>query len=251
MHKICLPRSATNRLFALRDRFRAFDGIVPQRATHLVINMQNAFLAPREPLEIPVAREIAPNINKISKALRAAGGCVAYVQNTSDVGTMRSCSNYWTSSAAVADCFIEGRQSHALWQALDLDPADLRVPKRHFSAFAPDSSPLDTVLRALGIDTVIITGTPTNICCESTARDAMSLGYKVIFVDDATACLDDGEHNATLGNMLLMSADVMSTNELIVFIEQCASYASLSTSSVDALRDGLPSDITVATPRAS
>lgn len=227
MHRICLPPSATSRLFALRGRFRGLGRIDPPRAAHIVINLQNAFLAPNQPLEIPTAREIVPNINRISKALRAAGGCVVHMQNTADTGAVTNCCNYWSLSAAAADriaaCFRPGSEGHSHWPALDLDGRDLTLPKRHFSALSPDSSLLPVVLQTLQIETLIITGTPTNICCESTARDAMSLGYKVIFVDDATAGLDDGEHNAALGNMLVMSADVMCTNEVLILIAQFAS----------------------------
>jgi ureidoacrylate peracid hydrolase len=238
MHRICFPRSATRRLFVLRDRFRTLEDINPRRSAHIVINMQNAFLSQGGSLEIPTAREIVPNINRISKALRAAGGSVILIQNTADASTARRCSNYWSSSKAIqkgiVDCFISGRQAHGLWPGLHLDPSDLRVPKHHFSAFAAGSSPLHDSLEGLVIDTLIITGTPTNICCESTARDALSFGYKVIFVYDATASLDDEGHNATLGNMLVMSADVMCTNEVLTLIERRASCARVPKASIDA-----------------
>ena len=57
---------------------------------------------------------------------------------------------------------------------------------------------------ARGIDTLIIVGTATNVCCESTARDAMMLNYKVFFVSDANACRTDEEHNATLAILMIM-----------------------------------------------
>jgi ureidoacrylate peracid hydrolase len=94
-------------------------------------------------------------------------------------------------------------------------PNDLKVKKSRFSAFVPGSSDLHVILQARNIDTVIVTGTATNVCCESTARDAMMMNYKVIFVSDATATFNDDEHNATLGIMLAMFADVMSTDELV------------------------------------
>jgi len=74
---------------------------------------------------------------------------------------------------------------------------------------------LNSLLQERAIDPVIITGTATNVCCESTARDAMMMNYKVIFVADATATYNDEEHNATLGIMLAMFADVMTTDEVV------------------------------------
>src|SRR5262249_22996543 len=98
---------------------------------------------------------------------------------------------------------------------LEVVPGDLRVKKNRFGAFVPGSSDLHAILQRRNIDTVIITGTATNVCCESTARDAMMMNYKVIFVSDGTATFNDDEHNATLGIMLAMFADVMSTDEVV------------------------------------
>jgi ureidoacrylate peracid hydrolase len=65
---------------------------------------------------------------------------------------------------------------------------------------------------------LIVTGTLSNCCCESTARDAMQLNYQVIFVTDGNAALTDAEHNATLHNMCFLFADVMSTEEVLELI---------------------------------
>ncbi len=65
------------------------------------------------------------------------------------------------------------------------------------------------------MDTVIISGVLTNCCCESTARDAMQLNYKVVFVEDANAALTEAAHNGTLDNMAALFADVVSTKELV------------------------------------
>jgi nicotinamidase-related amidase len=94
-------------------------------------------------------------------------------------------------------------------------PGDLVVEKNRFSAFIQGSSSLDEQLRAAGIDTVIVTGTVTNTCCESTARDAMMLNYKTVFVSDANACRTDEEHNASLGNIMRIFGDVATTDEVI------------------------------------
>jgi ureidoacrylate peracid hydrolase len=76
------------------------------------------------------------------------------------------------------------------------------------------------MLRDAGIDTLIISGTLTNCCCESTARDAMQLNYRVIFVSDANAALSDAEHNATLTNMTALFCDVMATDEVAAALER-------------------------------
>ena len=86
----------------------------------------------------------------------------------------------------------------------------------------PGSSDLHEVLLRRGVDTLLVAGTTTNVCCESTARDAMMLNYKVFFVSDANACRTDEEHNATLAIMMIMFADVRSTDEMIALLQRHA-----------------------------
>ena len=112
--------------------------------------------------------------------------------------------------------FADGSYGHSIWPDLEILPSDIKVKKSRFGAFVPGSSQLHSILQARNIDTLIITGTATNVCCESTARDAMMMNYKVIFVSDGTATYNDEEHNATLGIMLAMFADVMNTDEVVV-----------------------------------
>ena len=110
--------------------------------------------------------------------------------------------------------FMVGKPGHALHTDIKVEPEDMRINKFRFGTFVDGSSDLHQRLQARGIDTVIITGCATNICCESTARDAMMLNYKVLFVSDATATHTDFEHNITLNNMMLTFADVVSTAEI-------------------------------------
>jgi ureidoacrylate peracid hydrolase len=65
---------------------------------------------------------------------------------------------------------------------------------------------------------VIIVGTLTNVCCESSARDAMMLNYRLVFVADANAALNDAEHNATLTSLLRVFGDIATTDEVIALL---------------------------------
>jgi ureidoacrylate peracid hydrolase len=89
------------------------------------------------------------------------------------------------------------------------------VKKIKYSAFIAGSSDIDAQLRSRGIDTLLIAGTATNVCCESTARDAMMLDYRVIMLSDANATLTDEEHAATLNSFLMFFGDVMTVDEAI------------------------------------
>ena len=231
MHKIAIPQAAIDRVLARRDKLHVFDDIDPARTAHIVVDLQNGFMAPGAPAEIPAARDIVPNVNRISAALRTAGGLVVYIQNTIDANAKETWSNWFIHMSggrrqqAMDAAFAEGSEGHAIWAGLEVLPGDLKVKKTRFGALVPGASDLHSVLQARNIDTVIITGTATNVCCESTARDAMMMNYKVIFVSDGTATWNDEEHNATLGIMLAQFADVMSTDEVVVRLSRNLSQA--------------------------
>ena len=231
MHKIAIPQATIDRVLARRDKLHVFDDIDPARTAHIVVDLQNGFMAPGAPAEIPAARDIVPNVNRISAALRTAGGLVVYIQNTIDANAKETWSNWFTHMSggrrqqAMDAAFAEGSEGHAIWAGLEVLPGDLKVKKTRFGALVPGASDLHSVLQARNIDTVIITGTATNVCCESTARDAMMMNYKVIFVSDGTATWNDEEHNATLGIMLAQFADVMSTDEVVVRLSRNLSQA--------------------------
>ena len=221
MHKISIPQHCIDRVLARRDQLHVFDRIDPVRTAHIVVDLQNGFMAEGQPAEIPTAREIVPNVNRISAALRAAGGRVVFIQNAIDATAKETWSNWFSCMSGarrvvrMQEAFREGSHGHQLFPTLEVLSADLRVKKTRYSAFVPGASELHNILQARGIDTLLITGTATNVCCESTARDAMMMNYKVIFVSDATATWTDEEHNATLGIMLAQFADVRTTNEVV------------------------------------
>ena len=225
MHRIAISPEA--RAFARAQRGGAdvmFETVDLARTAHLVIDMQNGFVEPGAPVEVPEARDIAPNINAISRAVRDAGGTNVFLRMTVDDASLASWSNWFKyfhtaeTTAGFEDAFGRGRHYWTLWPQMDVDAADLMVDKTRFGAFVPGASPLHEVLQARGIDTLIVSGTLSNCCCESTARDAMQMNYKVIFVADANAALTDAQHNATLDNMCMIFADVRSTREVLSVI---------------------------------
>jgi ureidoacrylate peracid hydrolase len=76
------------------------------------------------------------------------------------------------------------------------------------------------VLRNLGIDTLLIAGTKTNVCCESTARDAMMLDFKVVLVSDCCGALSDDEHRATLETHIQQFGDVATADEVLGLLKK-------------------------------
>ena len=231
MHKIDIPQYIIDRVTRLRGKLHAFDELAGPSTALLVVDLQNVFMVPPYPTEIPLAREIVPNVNKLAEATRAAGGLVVWIQMTHDDSDAQSWSvfydNITNANRRVASLKGLARGSHgqALYDGLDVEPQDLKIEKSRFSAFIQGSSDLDKLLKARGIDTVLVTGTVTNTCCESTARDAMMLNYKTVMVSDANAAVSDDEHNATLANMLRIFGDVMSTDEVVARLVPAASTA--------------------------
>jgi ureidoacrylate peracid hydrolase len=107
------------------------------------------------------------------------------------------------------------KPAHRLWPDLHTHPDDLYVDKTRFSAFIQGSSNLQALLSERGIDTLLIVGTLTNVCCESTGRDAMMLNYRVVMVDDANATIREDVHRATLDNFLTFFGDVQTTEQVL------------------------------------
>jgi biuret amidohydrolase len=189
---------------------------VPKRTAHVVVDLQLGFMAPGALAEVPAARAIVPAVNRLSRAVRHAGGINVFLRMTVDLDEPRYWASLFEATAQWAEAFGRDGTQHALWPDLEVGEGDLVLDKTRYSAFIPGASALDETLRARGIDTLIVTGTLTNCCCESTIRDAMQMGYRVIFAADASAAQDEGAQAATIANLVsLYFADVCSVDEAI------------------------------------
>lgn len=225
MHEVRLPAELIAQVQSRRGRRHVFDRLDLRRTAHLIVDLQNGFMEPGAPVEVPYAREIVPSVNAISRAVRSRGAQNIFLRMTVDEESRAAWSNWFAylqsekDAQRIAQAFSRKAHPWNLWPLLELSAPDIALDKTRFGAFVPGASRLHELLLDRGIDTLIITGTLTNCCCESTARDAMQMNYKVIFVADATATLTDAAHNATLENMAMLFADVMTTREVIAAIE--------------------------------
>jgi len=219
MHPTQLPAHVVDRVVFRRGRLHGFESIEPRKTALVVVDMQNVFCAKGAAVEVPAAREIVSNINRLARATRASGGVVVWIQ----MAVAR-----WEDWALVLDNLLSpavaqrtfeqikpGSEGHALWPEMETDPADLFVAKNRYSALIAGSSSLERLLRSLDIDTLLIAGTKTNICCEATARDAMMLDFKVVMVSDCCAALSDEEHRSALENIIQQFGDVMTGEEVL------------------------------------
>ena len=188
MHKIAIPKSVVERVIARHGSEHVHAELDPKKTALVVVDMQNAFMMPGVAhAPCPMAIEIVPNINRLAQAVRDSGGTVIWIKTTFTEETLESWSSLYgmvgpQRTAKRAEALTFDSKGHELWAELDVRPEDHIVEKLRFSAFIQGSSNLAEFLRVRGLDTVLITGTVTNVCCESTARDAMMLNFKTVMV---------------------------------------------------------------------
>jgi ureidoacrylate peracid hydrolase len=225
MHKIAIAKATADRLQMRLGKLHPFDAIEPRKTALVVVDMQNYFVKQGHQSEVPLARQIVPNINRLAAELRRRGGHVVWVRNgTND--TRESWSNYHTylQNPDRAERRLKsmeiGEDGYEFWHLNDIRPEDGQITKKRYSAFIQGSSGLERHLRERDSDTLLITGTATNVCCESTARDAMMLNFKVIMVADGLATHTDEEHNATLSNFYGQFGDVQTVDEVLQSLER-------------------------------
>lgn len=183
--------------------------IAPQHTALLIIDMQKDFCvegmgASRRPgRDLSRTRAIIPNLGRLRQAARSSGVLVAHIgfltlpHHLSDGGpwlSQRRRATYASDSFAMADS--EGAQFIP-----ELSPQDgeVTIRKHRYSGFK--GTDLDMILRAREIRTCIVTGVSTNVCVESTLRDAFEHGYYVVVPSDATASWSKELGEGTLQNV--------------------------------------------------
>jgi ureidoacrylate peracid hydrolase len=229
MHEIKLRPDLIANVILRRGREHPFEEFDPATTALVVVDMQNHFVAEGYQGRVATATEIVPNINRIASGLRAAGGVVVWLQTAFDDDTARTWSTFFESfntdkrRAGVMVGLKKDSDGYQLWPELEGEAADLKIEKDRFSAFIQGASDLHDILQTRAINTLLITGTVTNVCCEATARDASMLNYKTVMVADGNAAPSDDAHNASLNNLFGAFCDVLTTAQIIARIETVGS----------------------------
>jgi len=213
-----IPDSVIDGVLERQGRLHSLTELTGERCALVVVDMQNYFMKPGFQAEIPAARSIVPAIDAAARSTREHGGTVVWIQTASDGADsdwswLHSLYTPGRSERRLIE-LAEGSEGFALWHELQPLPQDLHIIKRRYSAFIQGSSNLEQELRRRGIDTVLIAGTATNVCCESTARDAMMLNFKTVMLADANATTTEEIHAQALANFMLYFGDVMSVAEM-------------------------------------
>jgi len=221
MHNVSIRQHIVDRVVSRRGDIHWFAELDPRKTALLIIDMQNTFCLPGAPGEVPTARDIVSPINELAAQLRPLGVPVFWVLHTNTqndgISDWEVFFNHVVRNADIRERMVESLapESQKVWDDLVVEDGDVTIIKNRYSAFAHGSSTIERVLRSRGIDTVLVGGTKTNVCCDSTARDAMMLDFKSVMVSDCCAASSDDEHLASLETFIQQFGDVMTSEEVM------------------------------------
>jgi isochorismate hydrolase len=175
--------------------------INPQHCALLAIDMQNYFQR--------IAQPVLKNILRVMQTCRPPNIPVIFTQHghtdpDSDGGIL---GEWW------GELIVGGTEDWKFLPEMKIEPNDMTLPKKRYSAFF--GTDLDKILRSRGIQDLIISGVMTNLCCETTARDAFMRDYRVFFLIDGTATRRSELHLATLKNLGFGFAYLLTCDELV------------------------------------
>ena len=217
------PSWVVERVVARQGRLHPHTQLHADKLAFVVIDMQNYFVMPGFPAAVPSAPSTVPTINKLCATVREAGGLVIWVQ-TSSVGSDTQLAVHYNETVTPERKYKRmenlhpASQGYQLYSTLDVKAADVRMEKICYSALVEGSSSLGKLLKSRNIETLLIGGTATNVCCDSTARDAVMQNFRVIMVDDALSAFTEHEHTWALHNWMLFFGDVLSAQEVATIL---------------------------------
>ncbi len=192
----------------------------PSSTALMVIDMQNFYMVESQMSFCPPALPIVPTVNRLVGAMRNFGAKIIWVRNVTNPESFKTWStHYGRMKPEIVDTrkreLSRDSEGFKLWHELDARDGDLRVNKTRYSAFIQGASNITQVLETHGIDTLVFCGIVTNVCVESTARDAMMLNYRTLIVEDACAANTQSAHVETLNVFYTNFGDVQLTDEVI------------------------------------
>jgi len=160
--------------------------VITSRTALIVVDMQRVFCEPEAELYVPSTEAITPRIKRLTDVCRNSGIPVVYLRHIvrgdgSDVGRMKDM------YPDVDEVLARDNPMVEIIPQLAPLTGDVMVDKPFYSGF--HGTDLDTILRSRDIDTLIVCGTVTNVCCDTTIRDAVHREYKVIALSDASAAM--------------------------------------------------------------
>jgi nicotinamidase-related amidase len=175
----------------------------------LVIDMQNFFLDPKSPTFTPGGLAILSNVAKLITTFRKKKLPVIYTAHVHKDKKLDGGILAWWWEGMV----IENTKDAEIHPQIAPLPKEKIIYKHRYSAFY--NTDLEITLRCLNITDLFVTGIMSNLCCESTVRDAYFRDYRVFFLSDATGTVNEDLHLATLKNLAFGFAYVTDTEEIL------------------------------------
>jgi len=171
----------------------------------LVVDMQNDFVRSNAPLGVPDALGTVDLINRVGREFRLRNRPVVFTRFVAG-----GCTRYYEDIKAE-------RETVAIIDELEKEKQDIEVDKYWYGAFHRTN--LEDILGSYGVDTVVVSGTVTQICVEETARQAFHHGYKTIILSDCVSSFDQQLHDATLKNLSMKFGAVMSSSDFLKLLD--------------------------------
>lgn len=190
----------------------------PDKAALLVIDMQNDFLKPDALLFTDGGVAIIDNLKQLVRRCRRRAIPIVFTahvhKNPRVDGGMTA---KWWPDLMKRRALVQGRKGAAIVKELAPRSEELLICKHRYSAFY--NTNLEIILRGLSVEDLVITGVMTNICCESTARDAFFRDFRVFFLADATGSSTEDLHVGALRNIAYAFAYVTTTGDILKSLE--------------------------------
>lgn len=166
----------------------------PETTAAVVVDVQRLFTdMAAAPIEPPLS-VVLPAIGKFVADGRRAGVSIVLVRTIIPADAHSRSTVQWPEFMRAG--MTPGAPGTDFDPCLNIQTADVEIVKRRYSAFF--GTPLDEILRKRGIETVIVLGLTTNVCVQSTARDAWQHDYHTITLEDCCAEVGEGSHTMSL-----------------------------------------------------
>lgn len=200
--------------------------VAPAHTAVIVVDVLNDFCAPggmadREGLDLTAGQAMAGRLPGFLDQARDAGALVVYLRNVYNTDANAYLSDVWLEQSAR----MRANGSYTTQPVCEPDSwggdfygevgpkdGDVVVIKHRFAGF--HATDLDLVLRTNQIRTVVMTGIVTNVCVETTAREAFVRDYYVVLADDGCAAYIEADHQQTLSNIRRFFGDVATIDEI-------------------------------------
>jgi ureidoacrylate peracid hydrolase len=188
--------------------------INPKQAALLVIDMQNDFINKGSMVYTPMAEAIVPNLKRLISTCRKAKIPIIYTAHVhQDPKVDGGMTAEWWPELRDKKVLVAGSKGAEIHSEIVPKPNEKIIYKHRYSAFY--NTDLEIILKGLDVTDLIISGVMTNICCESTTRDAFFRDFRIFFLADGTGSIDDDLHLGTLRALAYAFAYVTTVKEII------------------------------------